>query len=62
MIRVAHDCRATEVAQELEALHGLRAALGVVPEADGVVDLLLGEVGQHRAERDAVPMDVGEER
>jgi hypothetical protein len=61
VVRVAHDCRTVELAQELEAFGRLRPALRVVAEADDAVDVLLAEVGEHRAERDAVAVDVREQ-
>src|SRR5512132_111214 len=61
MVGVAHHRRTVELAQELEAFGRLRAALCVVAEADDSVDVLLLEVGQHCAERDAVPVDVREQ-
>jgi hypothetical protein len=61
VVGVAVDGRTAELPDELQALRGLRPALGVVAEADHCVVVLLGKVVQHRAERDPVPVDVREE-
>jgi hypothetical protein len=61
VVRVPHHCRAAEVAEQLEALGRLWPCLGVVSEADDVVDVPRAQIREHRAERDGVPVDVGEE-
>src|SRR5207237_737612 len=46
----------------IRAFDGLRPALGDVAEADEAVELLAGEVVEHRLEPDAVPVDVRDDR
>jgi hypothetical protein len=62
VIRVAHHDRASQVAETLEALGRLRAALRVIAEADDVVDGLAAEIGEERVEGDRVAVDVREQR
>jgi hypothetical protein len=58
VVGVAHHGRAPEIAEPVQTLGRLRAALGVVAEADDVVDVLLVEVGEKRVEGDRVSVDV----
>ena len=61
-VRVAEHDRATELAQSVHDLRRLGAALDRVAEADDTVDGIAVEIREHRVERDAVPVDVGDER
>jgi hypothetical protein len=55
-----HD-RTAEVADAVDAVFGLRPALGEVAEIDEPIDLGALELGDHGVEADAVPVDVREE-
>jgi hypothetical protein len=57
----AEDARATELAQQLDALLGLWSALSDVAERDDQVDVVTRDVGERSTERGGVPVHVGEE-
>ena len=61
VVGVAEDTRATEPAQQVDALLRLRTALGDVAERDDQVDVVARDVGERSAERNCIPVHVGEE-
>jgi len=61
-VGVAHHGQGSCVADELEALDGLRPALGDVAEGDDRVGVAQGDVVERRAQPDGVPVRVRDER
>jgi hypothetical protein len=61
VVGVAEDARATELAQQVDALLRLRPALGDVAERDDQVNVAAFDVGERSAECNCVPVHVGEE-
>jgi len=61
VVGVPEDARATELAQQIDALPGLRPALGDVAQRDDQVDVVTFDVGERGAESDGVRVHVGEE-
>ena len=61
VVGVAEDARATELAQQVDALSRLRPTLGDVAQRDDQVDVVTLDVGECGAESDGVPVHVGEE-
>ena len=61
IVGVSEDAGAAELAQQVDALLRLRPALRNVAERDDQVDVVALDVGERRAERNGVPVHVGEE-
>ena len=61
VVGVPVDARAAELAQQVDTFPRLRPALGDVAERDDQVDVVSLDVGERCAERDGIPVHVGEE-
>ena len=61
VIRVAVGAGTAELAQEIDALARLRAALRDVAERDDQIGFMTLQIGERGAERDGVAVHVGDE-